>query len=322
MNHPTTRKLRILTGILGCAAALAQAQDPEEPEDATAQSPGQERVTQSIADQFEEFAGENSTLLVEALRTGSELSYDVETQVDVEVPVLDADGNPVFQTDADGNQVLDDQGNPIPETMIEQQTVVETVVVENTVGPQGFGNARISMLLAEEMLAQGGMEGSMENIAGSLFGTDPEVADGILEMRADGAGWGEITQDLLGTNLGSLMSAKNPGHRTAQVGSETGRTQGRPEQSDGPQGAGRPDRGNRSPRAERSGRPENRGGGRPVTTERPGRPEQAGRPERLDRPERVNRPERPERVNRPERPERPERVNRPERPERPDRPGR
>ena len=41
--------------------------------------------------------------------------------IDQLVPALDADGNPIYETDADGNLILDPQGNPIP--------VMETVPI-------------------------------------------------------------------------------------------------------------------------------------------------------------------------------------------------
>ena len=176
-----TPKRAILTCILGCSAAVAAAQDVEEP---AVLSPGEQKVIGKWAGGFEDFAGENAPVVLEALRTGGDLSYEVEKQVEVEVPVVDAEGNPVYVVDAEGNQVLDDSGNPIQETTIEIETVIETVVVENTTGPQGMGNARTSMILAEAMLAEQGLEGSMANISGALFGTNPETADGIRFHKA------------------------------------------------------------------------------------------------------------------------------------------
>jgi len=47
----------------------------------------------------------------------------VEETVPVVVPVVDANGNPVFETDADGNLVPDANGDPIPLTTIQQDPV-------------------------------------------------------------------------------------------------------------------------------------------------------------------------------------------------------
>ena len=317
MHNVKTYKSALLAGLLGCSAILAQDEDPDNP---ATLSPGEVKVSESLASQFEEFAGENALPLIEALRTGGDLSYDVETQVDVEVPVLDADGNQVFQTDADGNQVLDGSGNPIPETTIETQTITETVVVENTVGAMGFGNAKISMLLAEELLSQEGLEGTMENISGALFGTDPELADGILELRADGGGWGKITKDVLGTNLGSLMSQKNT----------NGKAGGKPvEPTDAAaattQRSGRPADTGRAPK-ESGSNP--KGSAKPKPTGRSSASASSARPARASSPGRANRPSKPtkparlSRAERPSRPDRPSRPSRPEKPNKPNRPGR
>ena len=102
MYNAKTYTRTFLAGLLSCSAVFAQDQETDDP---PSLSPGEQRVTQSLADQFEDFAGENAYTLFEALRTGSDLSYDVEREIEVEVPVLDADGNPVYQTDADGNPV-------------------------------------------------------------------------------------------------------------------------------------------------------------------------------------------------------------------------
>ncbi|AZZ93105.1 hypothetical protein EUZ85_21155 [Hahella sp. KA22] len=49
--------------------------------------------------------------------------------VDRQIPVLDGDGNPVFETDGNGDLILDDDGNPIP--------VMTTVAVNRSMTPQG-----------------------------------------------------------------------------------------------------------------------------------------------------------------------------------------
>jgi hypothetical protein len=295
-------KPTLLAGIFGCTAALAVAQETESP---SSPSPGEQNVTQKIAGQFADFAGDDAQPLVDALRNGTDLSYDVETQVEVEVPEVDADGNPVYQTNPDGTQVLDADGNPVQQTTIEMQTVIETVVVTNTAGPMGFGNVKISMTLAEKLLAQQGLDADMASISGALFGIDPATADGILELRAAGEGWGQISKELLNTNLGSLMSAKNSGHETgkssehAQGANKTAAAKTRPVST------GRPDHASSS--------------AKPSKPDRPSRPAKADRPEKPERPEKPDRPEKPER---PEKPDRPEKPERPEKPAKPDRPNR
>ena len=71
---------------------------------------------------------------------------------------------------------------------------------------------------------------------------------GILELRASDVGWGEISQQLLGTKLGSLMSSKNAGHaagKSAQPGNKA--SESKPEtarlvSTGKPEGRGKPER--------------------------------------------------------------------------------
>lgn len=98
---------------------------------------------------------------------------------------------------------------------VDPDTVVETAFVPVT-GAMGYGEANLSLALAEAQLAAMGIvEPTAEEIAwalngGTLVGTDGELAfDGVLQMRADGMGWGRIAQEL-DMNLGEVISARTP----------------------------------------------------------------------------------------------------------------
>lgn len=324
-------KYPLITALLGLSAITAQAQDtgttdpvtdtPDTTE--TVEQPtlsgGEQKVLGKIAGDFSEFAGEeNSLTLAEALRTGSGLSYEVETQVETEVekevPAVDAEGNPVYKTNPDGTPVTDAEGNPVQDTMIITETVVETVIetvnVENNAGPLGMGNVKIAMLLAEQKLMNEGLDGSIQSFSGALFGTDPELADGILEMRADGAGWGEISKELLNTNLGSLMSGKNAAGKGNKPTADTDVASAKAE---------------KGARTVSTGKPEWAGSGKPEKankTEKPSRPEKAAKPSRPEKPAKPEKPSRPEKPEKPEKPSRPERPEKPAKPEKPSRPNR
>jgi LysM repeat protein len=71
----------------------------------------------------------------------------------------------------------------------------------------GYGNVRITLRLAQSQLSQMGItqptnaELSAVLLGGDVGGTQ---VDGILAMRADGMGWGQIAQKY-GTTVGQLM---------------------------------------------------------------------------------------------------------------------
>jgi hypothetical protein len=62
----------------------------------------------NVADHFEAYHELLDTTDTQTLDTDGSLIF-------LEVPRLDEDGNPVYQTDANGNILLDEDGNPIPE---------------------------------------------------------------------------------------------------------------------------------------------------------------------------------------------------------------
>lgn len=334
--------------MMGAPLAIAQAEDVDTDvvvEDTATLSVGEEKVVGKIADDFSEFAGDDSETLVEQLRNGDDLSYEVETEqvvvdengdpVLVEAtdengniimePVVDENGEPVMVeatdengdvimevvydengdpvmvpvTDANGDPVLDDNGDPLMEEqteaqmvqatepqMVEQmETVMETIIVENTNGQMGFGEVSLTLGLAESLLGDGA---SYSEIADALYGDA-----GILAMRAEGMGWGEIYQSF-DMKVGDVMKAVKS-HRVTDLDA-VNRGQAK-----------------KIERIEMAGLEK---GGKPEKLEKPAKPEKV---------QRIERPERPEKVSRPDRPERPERVARPERPEKPakpERPGR
>ena len=71
------------------------------------------------------FEGDNKQELV----NGVLVDLLVDEIIDVERQVTDADGNPVFELDADGNQLLDENGDPIPVLEIVQETIQVPVPV-------------------------------------------------------------------------------------------------------------------------------------------------------------------------------------------------
>ncbi|MFC7302394.1 hypothetical protein [Cognatiluteimonas weifangensis] len=201
-----------------------------------------------LAERYAELAGspEAAADLIDQLRSGGDFTV-TDT---VTTPVLDANGDPV----------LDANGNPQTTT-----TTVERSIV-NPNGPLGYGEVNITLSLAQALLESG----AYPDLQSALTGTEATVTNpdgttsttssgGVLAMRADGMGWGQIAREL-GFNLGALVSAGN---------------------SNGKAQAAKVDRGERVARADKP--------------ERAAKPERPARPERAERPERPQRPDKPER---------------------------
>lgn len=329
--------------MIGAPAVAVQAEDvdPTEPvEQVATLSTGEQKVAQNIASDFEEFAGADSERLVEQLRNGEDLSYEVEVEqvvVDengnpvlveaidengeiIMVPVTDENGEPVLVEAVDENgapievavtdengepimvQALDDNGEPLfdenGEPVMEQQTevqmvqatepllveqtetVLETIIVENTNGQMGFGEVSLTLGLAESLLGPGA---SYTDITDVLYGDA-----GILAMRAEGMGWGEIYQSF-DMKVGDVMKGVKS-NRVADVDTLNRGQAKRLEKLD-------------VVNLEKGGRPE-----------KVERVEKAARPDKPERIEKASRPERPERVERVAKPDRPEKPTKPERP--------
>jgi antitoxin (DNA-binding transcriptional repressor) of toxin-antitoxin stability system len=127
-------------------------------------------VTTKVAAGFQSFAGsrENSTALVTGLRNGSEVT-------------------------------LTQTGEP-------------SATFTPATKPMGYGNVSTSLSLAKYQLAQQGITNpTPEQLQTALnggtitYGGKRVDYQGVLQMRADGMGWGQIAQQL-GTKLGPVVS--------------------------------------------------------------------------------------------------------------------
>ena len=137
------------------------------------------RVEDKIASQFAIFAGsqDNSRSLVTGLRQGSEITLD---------------------SPAGGGQA-GSSATFTPPTR-----------------PMGYGNVRISLALAQEQLIRLGItQPTAEQLTAALNGgavtsgtgstATTTQLQGVLQMRAQGMGWGQIA-NAMGTKLGHVMS--------------------------------------------------------------------------------------------------------------------
>ena len=138
--------------------------------DSAAGSHGSNTVTNRIAGDFESFAGSqrNATALVTGLREGSEI------------------------------------------TLVQRGHRSATFTPQT--GKMGYGNVSTSLALAQYQLAQQGIDNptplqlKAALNGGTIFVNHrPVTFDGVLQLRADGLGWGQIAQNL-GTKLGPVVS--------------------------------------------------------------------------------------------------------------------
>jgi hypothetical protein len=181
------RTMRILASAMLLAlapAAVAQTttgtstSTPTKPEDAIA-SPGQSRVASRLAFNFAALAGskENALALVNALRNGTEVTL-------VTAPPPGSTGDPVSTT------------------------------FQPPTGHMGWGNVSHALALAQASLARAGITNPTNaELQAALMGGDVTAPDGstvtlkgILQMRADGMGWGRIAQ-ATGAKMGAVVSS-------------------------------------------------------------------------------------------------------------------
>ncbi len=136
-----------------------------------------------------------------------------------------------------------------------------TTTIDPPTGKMGWGNVNIALALAQASLKQQGITnptpdqlkaalngGTITNASGQTV-----QMSGVLQMRADGKGWGEIAQSL-GFKLGEVMrSAKADNAGTQRGASKPERVAGveRPERPDKPE---RPEKPERPMKPERPGR--------------------------------------------------------------------
>lgn len=275
----------VSTGLL---AAPAFAQDAPPPPETTETDAGvpKDRLVDEYADPL--FAGDEVAAgdAVTALRTGGDFTITTTTTQQAKNP--------------DGTLATNPDGTPKMETV-----TVETAIA-NANGPMGWGEVDHSLGLAQA-LVDNGQAGSFEE---ALLGTattstvtNPDgtttttttYEGGLLEMRADGMGWGQIAKELGFKSLGEVKSGRyadaeseTEAEATATVASDKSAkgkdtAKAAREKTHGKSVGHKPDR---AAKAER------------VT----GKPEKVERIAKVDRPERIDRPERPSKPERGGRP--------------------
>jgi hypothetical protein len=176
--------------------------------DATAANRGQTRVANRIATSFDALAGspDNSLALVNGLRNGTPITLTSEAPAD---PAAKSTGGTTGTT----------------------TTTTATTTITPPTGRMGWGNVFISLALAKAALANAGItDPTAAQLQAALTGGDATLADGstvtmkgVLEMRAEGMGWGQIAH-AEGTKLGTVVSSIKSAHRTVAAMPASGAT--------------------------------------------------------------------------------------------------
>jgi hypothetical protein len=190
------KQRREITGMLAAIALVATpawAQDAapvEGTEEAT--TVGTSSQTEgSLSAEFAEFLGseEQAATVVDGLRQGTAFTV--------------------------GGEVPEGGGEPVDGTTIEPPT-----------GTMGYGNVRISLKLAESNLAEMGItQPTGEQLQAALLGgeIDGQAVDGVLAMRADGMGWGQIAHEY-GVTVGQMMGKAPMATSTSDTSTTTATT--------------------------------------------------------------------------------------------------
>lgn len=153
-------------------------------------NPGQTNVVGKISGDFNSFLGSNGTAVVTGLRNGTPITLSSTTMT------------------------------PNPTPGLPPVTTTTTTIITPPTGHMGFGNVYISLALAKQQLSTLGItQPTPQQLQAALTGgtitqttgtgvtatTTTTSLPGVLTLRSQGMGWGQIAQKL-GTKLGPVMS--------------------------------------------------------------------------------------------------------------------
>ena len=264
------------------AAAPAFAQDSTTTTDTTTTTDAgvpKDRLVSTYSSTL--FAGDDAAAAdaITALRTGGDFTVTTTTTQQVK--------------NADGTLATNPDGTP------KMETVTVDTVVANANGPMGWGEVDHSLGLAQALVDSGKVASVDEALLGTATTTTVTNADGtttttttysggVLQMRADGMGWGQIAKELGFKSLGEIKSghftsADETSTSVASDKSAKGKDIATSAKDHGKSIDHKPDHAAKADRV-------------------------TGKPEKV---ERIAKVERPAKIDRPERPSKPERVGHP-----------
>ena len=178
--------------------------------DRLAADKGQTQVANKTAASFVTLAGSqaNALALVNGLRTG--------TPITLMAPVTGAGATGT----ATGTPAGTTSGTVPGSTSGTATTTTTGTTIAPPTGKMGWGNVFISLALAQKVLTQAGIttpttaQLQTALLGGDLVGADGKTVTvkGVLQLRADGMGWGKIAQ-VYGTKLGPVVSELKSANR-------------------------------------------------------------------------------------------------------------
>ncbi|WP_457096775.1 hypothetical protein [Lysobacter sp. P5_B9] len=225
---------------------------------------------------------------ITALRTGGDFTVVTTTTQQAKNP--------------DGTLATNPDGSP------KMETVTVESVVANANGPMGWGEVDHSLGLAQALVDGGKAASFNEALLGTATTTTVTNPDGttttttsynggVLQMRADGMGWGQIAKELGFKSLGEVKS----GRAFASAEDGTSAEDGAVAVADDASAKGRD--------ATKVAHEDHGKGAKPERVAKVDRV--TGKPDKVERLAKVERPAKIDRPDRPERPSKPERVGRP-----------
>lgn len=155
---------------------------------ATSTAIGTSSTTEAkLSAEFADFLGgeEQASAVVSGLRQGTAFSLDAPADT----------------------QTRTTSGTTTTTNTTTSTTTDTTAAIDPPTGTMGYGNVRITLRLAQAQLSKLGItQPTTEELSAVLLGGDINgtQVDGILTMRADGMGWGQIAREY-GMTVGQLM---------------------------------------------------------------------------------------------------------------------
>lgn len=222
-NHNLTRihSLLLVCGLATAFPAAFAVETDTTTAATTSTTVGTSAVTESsLVAEFSEFLGgdERAGTIISGLRQGS--SFDLVTETTITETVIDpVTGLPIT-----------DPVTGLPATTT--TTTTTTTTIDPPTGTMGYGNVRIALRLAQtELNGLGITQATPEQLSAILVGGDINgtPTNGILTMRAEGMGWGQIAQ-AYGTSVGQIMG-KGAGLTKPAVANTQTKTTGKPTSS-------------------------------------------------------------------------------------------